>query len=256
MKNAVISDIHSNLSALQAVLDDIDSRKADDIICLGDVVGYGPNPRECLDLIIQRCKVCLCGNHDQAVFYEPSNFNVAAETACYWTRRQLGTGYRRHQPQETMGVPGQAPLRYDEIDQMLFVHGSPRRPVNEYLFPEDAYSNPSKLIQNFERMNGRQACFVGHTHVPGIFYDDPYFEPPDELTEPFHYEICEFERAIINVGSVGQPRDRDPRASYVMITDERVEFIRVEYNVEQTAGLIRENPDLDAFLAERLVDGR
>jgi predicted phosphodiesterase len=255
MKIAVISDIHSNLSALQAVLADIDTRKVDQIICLGDVLGYGPQPCECLDLVMQRCSVCLCGNHDQAVFLEPSNFNVAAETACYWTRRQLELDVDSPNRKARWDFLGKLPLRH-EIGRMLFVHGSPRRPVNEYLFPEDAYSNPSKLISNFERMGEKQACFVGHTHVPGIFYDDPYFEPPDELTEPFRYEICEFERAIINVGSVGQPRDRDPRASYVIITDDLVEFLRVEYQVEQTAELIRGNAELDQFLAERLIDGR
>jgi predicted phosphodiesterase len=255
MKIAVISDIHSNLAALQAVLADIEQRQVDEIICLGDVLGYGPNPRECLDLIMERCSVCLCGNHDQAVFYEPSNFNVAAETACYWTRRELEQDKESPNRKKRWEFLGKLPVRH-EIGQMLFVHGSPRRPVNEYLFPEDAYSNPSKLISNFERMNGKQACFVGHTHVPGVFYDDPYFEPPDELTEPFRYEVCEFERAIINVGSVGQPRDRDPRASYVTITDDLVEFLRVEYQVEQTADRIRSNGELDQFLAERLIDGR
>lgn len=255
MKIAVISDIHSNLAALTAVFKDIDERDVDEVICLGDVLGYGPNPRECLDLVMERCSVCLCGNHDQAVFYEPSNFNIAAENACYWTRKQLeidGDGSNRKKRWEYLG---KLPLRH-EIGNMLFVHGSPRKPVNEYLFPEDSFSNPAKLVANFERMNGKQACFVGHTHVPGVFYDDPYFEPPDQLTEPFHYEICEFERAIINVGSVGQPRDRDPRASYVVVEDNEVKFLRVAYEVEQTVQRIRENPELDHFLAERLVDGR
>jgi len=255
MKIAVISDIHSNLAALEAVLEDIEARGIEEIICLGDVIGYGPNPRECVDLVLANCSICLCGNHDQAVFYEPNNFNVAAENACYWTRRQLETDADPDRRKARWDFLGRLPLRH-EIGQLLFVHGSPRRPVNEYLFPEDAYSNPHKLIQNFEAMGDKQACFVGHTHVPGIFYDDPYFEPPDELTEPFKYEICEFEKAIINVGSVGQPRDRDPRASYVVIEGNTVEFVRVPYEVEQTVRLIRQTPDLDDFLAERLLDGR
>lgn len=255
MRIAVISDIHSNLAALTAVFKDIDSRSVEEVVCLGDVVGYGPNPRECLDLVIERCSVCLCGNHDQAVFLEPSNFNVAAENACYWTRRQLELDPDVASRAKRWDFLGKMPLRH-EIGRMLFAHGSPRKPVNEYLFPEDAYSNPSKLASNFERMNSKQACFVGHTHVPGVFYDDPYFECPDELTEPRRYEICEFERAIINVGSVGQPRDRDPRASYVIIDGDQVEFLRVAYEVEQTMQLIRNTAELDHFLAERLVDGR
>lgn len=255
MTIAVISDIHSNVAALQAVFKDIDAHNVDEVICLGDVVGYGPKPCECLDLVMQRCSVCLCGNHDQAVFLEPSNFNVAAEAACYWTRRQLELDTGSENGKKRWEFLGKMPLRH-EIGQMLFVHGSPRKPVNEYLFPEDAYSNPSKLTSNFERMNGKQACFVGHTHVPGVFYDDPYFEPPDELTEPLSYEICEFERAIINVGSVGQPRDRDPRASYVIIDGDEVKFLRVEYDFEQTIQLIRNTPELDPFLGDRLTDGR
>ena len=255
MRIAVISDIHSNLAALEAALADIDSRNVDEIVCLGDVVGYGPSPRECLDLVRQRCSICLCGNHDQAVFFEPSNFNIAAEAACYWTRRQLEMNAEPAHKKDRLDFLGHLQLRH-KIGQMLFAHGSPRRPVNEYLFPEDAYSNPHKLISNFERMDGKQVCFVGHTHVPGIFYDDPYFEPPDELTEPFKYEICEFERAIINVGSIGQPRDRDPRASFAIIDGSIVEFQRIEYDVEKTAQQIRENPALDNFLAERLFDGR
>jgi len=255
MKIAVISDIHSNLAALEAVFADIDQRGVDEVLCLGDVVGYGPDPRECVDLIMQRCSVSLCGNHDQAVFYEPSNFNIAAESACYWTRRQLELDPNAETRKARWDFLGRLPTHH-EIGQMLFTHGAPRRPINEYLFPEDAYSNPHKLISNFERMNSKQVCFVGHTHVPGIFYDDPYFEPPDELTEPFRYEICEFERAIINVGSVGQPRDRDPRASYVIVDGNIVQFVRVEYDIERTAKRIRENPELDDFLAERLLDGR
>lgn len=97
MAIAVISDIHSNLEALQAVLADIDGRDVSEIICLGDVVGYGPQPAECLDLVISRCSVSLMGNHDFAVMYEPNNFNIGAETAALWTRQQLeSTGRRMH----------------------------------------------------------------------------------------------------------------------------------------------------------------
>ena len=86
---AIISDIHSNLKALRAVLDDLEKRGVEEFYCLGDIIGYGPEPAECLDLVAQRCKVCLCGNHDHAVFYEPTNFNVSAERAAYWTRSAL-----------------------------------------------------------------------------------------------------------------------------------------------------------------------
>ena len=86
---ALISDIHSNIEALQAVFDDIARRSVRRVICLGDVVGYGPNPCECLDMVIERCEACICGNHDQAVFYEPYSFNIGAERAALWTRQVL-----------------------------------------------------------------------------------------------------------------------------------------------------------------------
>ena len=115
------------------------------------------------------------------------------------------------------------------MGDMLFVHGSPRKPINEYIFPDDCFTNPQKLQQNFDRME-QTTCFVGHTHVPGVFVDDPYFESPNELPEPGRFVLGD-ERIIVNVGSVGQPRDRDPRASYVIVTGDQLEFIRLEYDV-------------------------
>lgn len=251
---AVISDIHSNLEALSAVFDDIDRRGVEKVICLGDIVGYGPSPRECLDLIIERCEVCLCGNHDHAVLYEPYNFNVGAERAAYWTRQVFEDEPDPAARNRRWEFLGSLPIR-TEYDSKLLVHGSPRRPVNEYLFADDVYTNPSKLMANFERMENT-ACFVGHTHVPGVFMDDPYFEGPDELTEAGRYEIAADDRVIINVGSVGQPRDRDPRAAYGIVDDNVVEFIRLDYDVDAVVQKILAIPELDDFLAHRLLDGR
>jgi len=251
---AIISDIHSNLEALTAVLDDIDARDVKKIICLGDVVGYGPNPKECVDTIIDKCDFCISGNHDNAVFYEPFNFNVGAERACYWTRQILEDEPNKPLRDRRVDFFGKLQPR-QTVDGMLFVHGSPRRPVNEYLFADDVYSNPNKLMLNFEKLQ-EVACFVGHTHVPGIFVDDPYFESPDELPEQGIYEVAEDDKVIINVGSVGQPRDRDPRASYVVVDDNRVEFIRLEYDIDKAVQKILNTPDLDDFLGNRLLDGR
>lgn len=272
---AIISDIHGNLEALQAVLADIDQRGVKEIVCLGDVVGYGPNPRECLDLVAERCRVCLMGNHDHAVLYEPLNFNTAAERACYWTRQVLedeGDAKRRNRRWEFLG---KLPVRIKERD-LLYVHASPRRPINEYIFPEDVFTNPQKVLANFERLDAR-VCFVGHTHQPGVFLDDPYFDPPHELPDSPYYEV-EDERAIVNVGSVGQPRDKDPRASYVVIhrrddngeldrteslvaaalgcTIDQIEFVRIEYDIDATAKKILAEPELDDMLAHRLYEGR
>jgi len=250
---AIISDIHSNLEALQAVFDDIDRQGIQRIICLGDIVGYGPNPKECLDLISRRCEVTICGNHDQAVFYEPYSFNLGAERAAFWTRQTFEDetdADRRNLRWEYLGT---LPVKY-RCDGFGCVHGSPRRPVNEYLFPDDVHTNPNKILENFRRMD-ELVCFVGHTHVAGVFLDDPYFDPPDELAEPMEYELVG-EQVIINVGSVGQPRDRDWRASYVVLDDQTVKFRRVEYDVQTTVKKIRNTAELDDFLGERLLDGR
>lgn len=274
-KFAIISDIHSNLEALQAVLRDIDRRGIEEIVCLGDVVGYGPNPKECLDLIRQRCRVCLMGNHDHAVLYEPANFNSAAERACYWTRQVLEAEPDTSLRNARWRFLATRPVRLEESD-VLYVHASPRRPINEYIFPEDVFTNPQKVMANFERLD-TQLCFLGHTHQPGVFLDDPYFDPPHELPDAPFYEV-EDERAIINVGSVGQPRDRDPRASYVVCHSrngvaapggapslvavalqcsiEQIEFVRLNYDIDTTVKKILAEPQLDDLLGMRLYEGR
>ena len=250
---AIISDIHSNLTALQAVLDDIEKRRIETIYCLGDIIGYGPDPATCLDLLSERLAFSLCGNHDHAVFYEPTNFNVHAERATFWTRSVLEDEQDTQKRNSRWRFLGSLSPRH-EANGFLFVHGSPRRPINEYLFPDDVYTNPHKLLSNFERME-QLTCFCGHTHVPGVFVDDPYFEPPDELGDSARYTIGD-EKVIINVGSVGQPRDRDPRAAYVVVQDNEVEFARVEYDIDATAKKIRDNTALDDFLATRLYEGK
>ena len=263
---AIISDIHGNLEALQAVLADVDRRGITEVYCLGDVVGYGASPKECLDLVIERTTATLCGNHDQAVFYEPTSFNISAERAAYWTRQILEEEDNKALRDRRWEVLCRLPFRY-EAHGLLLVHGSPRRPVNEYLFAEDVYTNPAKILANFERLEPRhKTCMVGHTHVPGVFLDDPYFDPPAELPEANHYRITEDEKAIINVGSVGQPRDHDVRSSYVVVTvpdsvpkdgyRAEVEFLRIEYDIEKAVKKVFAVPDLDDFLGTRLLDGR
>ncbi|MCK4341795.1 MAG: metallophosphoesterase family protein [Phycisphaerae bacterium] len=271
---AIISDIHANLEALEAVLADLAERGIREIVCLGDIVGYGANPKECLDLVRERCRVTLMGNHDHALLFEPTNFNLPAERACYWTRQLLEDEPDRALRNERWQFLCELPIRVKEKD-VLFFHASPRRPMNEYIFPEDVFTNPGKVMANFERLDARM-CFVGHTHQPGVFVDDPYFDPPNELPDAPYYELEE-ERAIVNVGSVGQPRDRDPRASYVVVhrasealqtgteslvatalscSVEQIEFVRVEYDVEQAVQKILAEPALDDLLGTRLYEGR
>ena len=251
MTFAIVSDIHSNFTALEAVLADIDRRGITKIYCLGDIVGYGPEPTKCLDLVIQRGMISIMGNHDHAVFYEPTNFNTGAERATYWTRQCLEDEPDPAKRNRRWSFLGRLPVRL-ALDSILMAHGSPRRPVSEYIFPDDIYTNTGKIAANFERI--KHLCFVGHTHVPGIFLEDPDFYGIDELDSV--YTILESERAIINVGSVGQPRDQDVRACYVVVHDDKVEFVRVEYDIESTAQLILANPALDNFEGERLKDGR
>jgi predicted phosphodiesterase len=249
---AIISDIHSNLEAFQAVLADIERQGIQRIVCLGDIVGYGPNPRECLDLVMERCEACVCGNHDIAVFYEPYSFNLGAERAAFWTRACLGAEPNKNLRDKRWQFLGSLPVKYHG-NGFLCVHGSPRKPINEYIFADDVFSNPNKLLDNFRRLD-EMTCFVGHTHVPGVLLDDPYFDPPDELAEPYLFDLGE--QAIINVGSVGQPRDRDWRASYAVLKDDCLEFKRVEYDIETTVKKMKAIAELDDFLAERLKDGR
>ena len=250
---AIVSDIHSNLEALTAVLADIKRRGIERIYCLGDTLGYGPQPGECLDLVIEHAEMSLCGNHDHAVFFEPMNFNPSAERASFWTRGALEDEQDIERRNRRWRFLGGLNPRHEQ-NGFLFVHGSPRKPINEYLFPDDVYSAPRKLLENFGRM-GQMTCFCGHTHVPGVFVDDPYFETPEEMGDSHRYAIGD-EKVIINVGSVGQPRDRDPRATYVIVHDDEVEFVRVEYDLEATVRKIRENPELDDFLGTRLYDGK
>ncbi len=272
---AVISDIHGNLEALETALGYIEQRSIKKILCLGDVIGYGASPKQCLDLVIERCALVLCGNHDQAVFYEPTNFNIGAERAAYWTRQALEEETNKADRDRRWAALGRMPLR-SEVDGLMLVHAAPRRPINEYLFPEDVYTNPSKIIENFKRLKDHHmACLVGHTHVPGVFLDDPCFDSPDELPEMGFYSITSDEKAIINVGSVGQPRDRDPRLCFTIVhengespegydppevdEDEIVitmEFVRLEYDIEKSARKIYDTPELDDFLGTRLFEGR
>ena len=181
MRRALISDIHGNLEALEVVLDDIKAQGITEIFCLGDIIGYGPNPRECIDRVMETCKVTLLGNHDQGAMFDPDGFNIGAERAIFWTREQLearpiGT---------TMSGAGSSwascPGR-TAIGPFLFVHGSPRNPLSEYIFPEDIYNH--RKMERLFQLVGRY-CFQGHTHVPGIFTENFQFFAPEEIDQEY-----------------------------------------------------------------------
>ncbi len=259
MSTAVISDMHGNAIALEAVLDHIEARgDVERIVCIGDIVGYGPQPIECVDLVEEKCEWSLLGNHDFAVLYEPTNFNPLAEASAYWTREQFDNVEDTALREKRYRFLGRLQVRRQETlgggRKVLAIHGSPRKPINEYVFPQDVISAQEKIRSLFELVEDIAIC--GHTHVPGVFTDEPDFYPPDEVGQDKVYKFMEGERAIINVGSVGQPRDHDPRASYAVLYDDRVEFHRVEYDIDAVANMIYTIPELGDWLGERLFEGR
>jgi predicted phosphodiesterase len=236
MKTLVISDIHANLTALEAVL--ADAEDVDAVWCLGDVVGYGPDPNECVERVRNLPNlVCLLGNHDAAMIGEVdvASFNLEARISVGWTKSVLAPSawkFLKERPKIT------------EAEGQTLTHGSPRHPVWEYLLDLQSVS------ENFEFFD-TPYCFVGHTHLPVIYFLDAehqmprYFIPEDERSiqlEP---------RAIINPGSVGQPRDRDPQASYTLFDTEAhtLEFHRVPYDIESVQARMRR-----AHLPQRHID--
>lgn len=254
MKRAIVSDIHGNLEALEAVLADIDTVGVDEIYCLGDIIGYGPNPCECIDLAMQ-FQTTILGNHDQGALFDPEGFSSGAERAIFWTREQLESKRPDISDQER----GRNLARWNFLCELprtlrdngtLYVHGSARSPLSEYVFPEDIY-NARKIEKIFGFIE--RHCFQGHTHVPGVFTADCRFFSPRDINN--RYQLTD-KKAMINVGSVGQPRDNDPRACYVIVTDGLVEFRRVDYPFETTIAKIYDIPDLDNFLGDRLREGR
>lgn len=247
---AIISDIHSNLEAIQAVLADIAKHSVEEIICLGDVVGYGPNPRECVDLVMD-CRIVILGNHDQGAMFDPEGFNASAERAIFWTRAQLESPTERRDVKEKRWEFLAERPRSVRENGYLFVHGSARNPLNEYVFPEDIY-NQRKMERIFALVD--KYCFQGHTHVPGIFTENLQFHSPDEIESTYKLDG---RKTLCNVGSVGQPRDGDWRACYVLLDkDDTIRYRRVEYDIESTIRKIYAVPELENFLGDRLREGR
>ena len=247
MKRAIISDIHGNYAALQAVMADIQEQGVDEIVCLGDIVGYGPNPCECLDIVMQ-VQQCILGNHDQAALFDPDGFSSGAEKAIFWTRKQIENPDDARNPDRWRFLC-ELPRVIRNGDTM-YVHGSARSPLHEYVFPEDVYN--AKKIERIFGLIPRH-CFQGHTHAPGIFTTDFRFQRPDQVD--YRYVLSD-EKVMINVGSVGQPRDGDRRACYVIQEDQTIWFRRIVYEIDTTAQQIYAIAELDNFLGDRLYEGR
>lgn len=236
---AVISDIHSNLEALHAILKKVDEIRPHKVICLGDIVGYGANPNECVDIIRGKNIISLRGNHDNAAsgLSEPYNFNAAARRAALWTRTKLTDENRKY----LAGLPDER-----GFENFMAVHGAPSDP-DRYILSE------SGAEEEFGMLGGRPVCFFGHTHRAVTYrMCKNYVDTVKEKVFPVE-SGCSY---LINPGSVGQPRDGDPQASFLSYDDSgRIEFYRVGYDIELAQRKILE-AGLDEILAARLSLGR
>jgi len=238
----IISDIHANLAALEAVL--ADTPPFDELWCLGDLVGYGPNPNECITRVQDFPHISLAGNHDWAALgrLDLSAFNTDARIANAWTQSELTPAVREY----LSGLP-----THMRRDNCCLAHASPREPVWEYILDANlAYANFAHF--------SAPICLVGHTHIPTIFELDEERRRCNTLLPPLPEPLpLGPHRLILNPGSVGQPRDGDPRASYAMLDTGNMtwEFRRVAYPVEITQERMRAR-GLPRRLIERLETGR
>lgn len=253
---AIVSDIHANVAAWEAVKKDIAAHKITDIISLGDLVGYGPEPVEIIDQAME-FRVNLMGNHDEAVIFEPVGFNYRALTAIRWTKRSLQGGMFGFRNKKRLSFLKSLQLTHRE-DGALLVHGSPREPTTEYILKHDAEGAAQGIPESVKKMNDifsqfEGLCIVGHTHIPCVIDEDNHYLSEKDID--FELKVEKGRKYIINVGSVGQPRDRDTRASYVIWDDNRFVWRRVEYNLKATADKIRALKDLDDYNADRLEQG-
>lgn len=240
MITALVSDIHANFEALAAVLAEIDKRRPDRVICLGDVVGYGGSPNECLDAIRLRCETVLLGNHDAAASGGPevARFNIYARVAAEWTAKTLTRENREYLEQLPLTA---------SLGSFFLVHASPACPRDwEYLL--DRFDAEPQFQYFSEPL-----CFIGHTHQPAVYMDDPSGCKSLPLF-PLSLEVNR--RYIVNVGSVGQPRDHDPRACFAVYDEaaKKVEYTRVPYDISGAQAKIRA-AQLPEVLAARLATG-
>lgn len=240
MKYAIVSDIHSNLEALEVALSEIQKCRADKIISLGDVVGYGANPSECLKKIIDKAEELVMGNHDQAVedVALRDYFNDWARTAIEWTAKML-------KPEEKREIRNFSPIVIDKKENITWSHSSIHEPDQfHYLFQAvDAEPSFKKLETDFG--------FFGHTHVPCLFSRR---EKEARYLPAGQYQLSNNEQYLINPGSLGQPRDRNTKLSFAIFDSRELtlEIIRLDYDNQKAADKIRK-AGLPAFLADRLL---
>ncbi len=243
MRYAIIADIHANLAAFAAVLGDIRGKGGvDEIWCLGDIVGYGPDPHQCLELLRQYNHVCVAGNHDWAAIgkIDTAYFNLDAAASCQWTATQLSPGDIRYL--ESL------PLTIEKGDFTL-VHGSPMEPIWEYIISTSIAAKNFAFFQSL-------FCLVGHSHVPAVFKEENGSCLPVPFSPGIGLVFGE-NRMIINPGGVGQPRDGDPRASYAIYDSEGkvIRLYRIPYDIGDTQDKMMQ-AGLPIHLVTRLQAGR
>ena len=243
MRYAIFSDIHGNLEAFQAVLNDITMKKIQNLIFLGDIVGYGANPKECIDLLQEKSSAIVAGNHDWGVAGKTniSYFNSVAQVAIEWTNSELTL--------EDKKFLAQLPLKREEKD-FIYTHSTPINPHQwNYIFSE------YEAVKNLQALTTKRICFIGHSHIPIVFV----LNQSGELlftTKLSEVILEEKNRYLINVGSVGQPRDGDPRAAYGIFDTEKRTFSlqRVDYDISNAQRKIL-SANLPPILAKRIGMG-
>ncbi|MHC4829119.1 MAG: metallophosphoesterase family protein [Planctomycetota bacterium] len=257
---ALFSDIHANIRALEAVFADLGKAGgADRFYALGDVIGYGPRPNEVLAVARDRFQMCVRGNHEHAVIHGATDFNAMAKAAIDWTRHVIYPDPHAPTPEQVANWQWLAALpdHYKE-DSMLFVHGAPQDPVDEYILPMDidprTHTYGSKLQMAFQLTPW--ICFCGHSHYPGIYSENGAY-----LSPTYHKEVTitldPAMKHIINVGSVGQPRDGDNRSCYAIYDTESrtLTWRRAHYDIQDVYLQIYAVQALDETLGDRLFRG-
>ncbi len=241
MKIVLISDVHANLEALVTVKKSIRNEGADSILFVGDIVGYGANPNECIEILQDLTDKAVAGNHDWAAIGKNSTeyFNPAAKEAIEWTHDQL--------TEASKAFLNTLPLR-GELQQCLYVHATPENPQDW-----DYISTTWEAHASFQAFS-QQVCFIGHSHQPAIFIKPA--EGDTLLEQSTHIMLKQHNRYLINIGSVGQPRDGTPLAGYGIYDTKKNEYrlIRVQYDINTAQQKIID-AGLDPFLAQRLSIG-
>ncbi len=254
---AILSDIHSNMHALEAVMEACEKMGVTKYYCLGDVIGYGPRPAEVTRIASQKFEISLRGNHEEALVTGKHRFNPYAAQAIDWTRSQLQSGNAitrmlHHDEKDNLMAWHKERKPFQLHDNMLFVHGSIYDPVHDYVDePENPIESAQMIATLEEDFKGFDVCFAGHNHTPFLATPLGTITPHDGHSE---YRLPKGKKAYVCVGSVGQPRDYDNRSSFATLDGDVLKFHRIEYDVQATMKEILEI-GLHRFLAERLAKG-